>query len=619
MRKFLFTALATLSLFSCAKNELDNSLTNTEFEKLIVAFDEESTRVELNSNLQTVWNEGDALSVFFRSTANGRWIYTGEDGARTGELTKDSNTADVGSNTKVSNIVALYPYAADATLNSTATALSTALSAEQSYNNASFGVGSSIMVSAGDSRRLTLRNVCGWLRVELTGEGTVDAITLRGNNGETLAGAVTIDPTTAEVASATGSASELSLLCDGGVTLSTATPTPFYFAIIPQVLSKGFTVEATIRDQLPATFRVEESVSIERNHILPYGPKAIEEGQVIPVVKLIADKTSIEADGEQTVTFSVTANDVAQSEGVKIINADTEQELDGFTFSTTTVGSYTFYATYGHGVSESVTITATTPRSAWPLTLVVNPKTIDADGKSMAAFDVKHGSEDVTLICDIKCGDTILEHSYFTTTTAGTYTFTAEYEGKVSNSVTVTAVEVAPPAEFDGKPGDYYNQNGVEGVIFAIESGYCYIMSLDEADLQWSTENVQCNCFSQNGYYNTHDPFDYYGMDINKYPAFKWCMDHGDGWFLPSSRELNWMWTAITDGERDFNAAKVAEYNNTLVAHGGKGFEETYYWTSNETSDYLVEVVAFMNDSVVCLDPQKSSTFTARAVYKFKL
>ena len=338
-----------------------------------------------------------------------------------------------------------------------------------------------------------------------------------------------------------------------------------------------------------------------------------------PEVELTADTLTIKADGEQTVTFSVTANDVAQSEGVKIINADTEQELDGFTFSTTTVGSYTFYATYGRGVSESVTITATTPRTDWPLTLVVNPKTINADGKSMAAFDVKHGSEDVTLICDIKCGDTILEHSYFTTTTAGTYTFTAEYEGKVSNSVTVTAVEVAPPAEFDGKPGDYYNQNGVEGVIFAIEDGYCYIMSLDEADLQWSTENVLCNCLSQNGYNNTHDPFDYFGMDINKYPAFKWCMDHGDGWFLPSSKELNWMWNAITGGERDFKATKVTDYNNTLVAHGGKGFEETYYWTSNETSESLVEVVAFMNDSVVCLDPQKSSKFTARAVYKFKL
>ena len=144
-------------------------------------------------------------------------------------------------------------------------------------------------------------------------------------------------------------------------------------------------------------------------------------------------------------------------------------------------------------------------------------------------------------------------------------------------------------------------------------------MSLDEADLQWSTENVWCNCGSQNGYYNTHDPFDYYGMDINKYPAFKWCMDHGDGWFLPSSRELNWMWNAITDGKRDFNAAKVAEYNDTLVAHGGNKFVETYYWTSNETSESLVEVVAFMNDSVVCLDPQKSNSFTARAVYRFKL
>jgi hypothetical protein len=33
----------------------------------------------------------------------------------------------------------------------------------------------------------------------------------------------------------------------------------------------------------------------------------------------------------------------------------------------------------------------------------------------------------------------------------------------------------------------------------------------------------------------------------------------------------------------------------------------------------MVEVIAFMDDSVVCLDPTKDSVYTARAVYRFKV
>lgn len=122
---------------------------------------------------------------------------------------------------------------------------------------------------------------------------------------------------------------------------------------------------------------------------------------------------------------------------------------------------------------------------------------------------------------------------------------------------------------------------------------------------------------SQVGLYNTTDPFKYWGQDVNDYPAFKWCMEHGEGWFLPSSTELRWMWDTITNGARNFDAPSVAEYNELIVENGGEPFCETYYWSSNETSEEYIEVIAFMDDSVVCLDPLKDSIFTARAAYRF--
>jgi hypothetical protein len=174
--------------------------------------------------------------------------------------------------------------------------------------------------------------------------------------------------------------------------------------------------------------------------------------------------------------------------------------------------------------------------------------------------------------------------------------------------------------------GTIHEVNGVKGVIYAIKDNYVYMFSMDEADLQWSTENVWCNCASSKGEWNTYDPFDpQYSKadggvrDINKYPAFKWCMDHGDGWFMPSSRELQWMWDAISEGTHDFNNESVAKYNKLLTDNGGMPFVETYYWSSNETAADVVELIAFMNDSVVCLDPQKTNTYTVRAAYRFPL
>lgn len=196
-------------------------------------------------------------------------------------------------------------------------------------------------------------------------------------------------------------------------------------------------------------------------------------------------------------------------------------------------------------------------------------------------------------------------------------------EGNLS-VFTVNMAGISPEEEVSYKPCTLYDEDGVKGVIYAVTTDnkgdtYVYLMSMDEEDLQWSTEYEWCNCLSNRGDYNSSDPFNLYGMDINNYPAFKWCKEHGEGWFLPSSAEMNMMWEAITDGELDFKAAKVAEYNKLLTDNGGEPFCETYYWSSNESSEDMIEVIAFMDKSYVCLEPYKDRTYTARAGYRFKV
>ena len=348
----------------------------------------------------------------------------------------------------------------------------------------------------------------------------------------------------------------------------------------------------------------------------------------IPVVELSVDKSEIVADNSDTATFTVKVDGEDKSADVKITVINYNSELEGNTFTTDVAGEFVFVANYEGVKSNEVKVVATAVEAPVQKTLKIQSDVnrIKADGSEKVTFTVFYGEDDVTADAEIYCTNhegVTVEGNTFSSTTVGSYSFRARYNGQTTG--TAVNIDVYDP-ELVGKYeiGAIHEVDGVKGVIFAIKSDnngdtYCYLFSMDEEDLQWSTKYEWCNCTSQRGDYNTNDPFDYFGMNIDDYPAFKWCKAHGEGWFLPSSTELHWMWEMLTNGERDFKASSVAKYNEFIVENGGEPFCETYYWSSNETSDDLVEVVAFMNDSVVCLDPKKDNVYTARAAYRFKV
>lgn len=346
------------------------------------------------------------------------------------------------------------------------------------------------------------------------------------------------------------------------------------------------------------------------------------------VVELTADKSEIVADNADMVTFTVKVDGVDMTTECTITNLNYEAVIEGNTFTSDVAGEFVFVATYDKWTSNEVKIVATAVEVPVQKTLKIKSDVnrIKADGTEKATFTVTYGEDDVTADAEIYCSNhegVTVEGNTFSSTTVGAYSFRARYDGQTTG--TAVSIDVYDP-ELVGKYeiGDIYEVNGVKGVIFAIKSDnngdtYCYLFSMDEEDLQWSTKYEWCNCMSQRGDYNSSDPFNYWGMNIDDYPAFKWCKEHGEGWFLPSSTEMHWMWEMLTEGQRDFDAPSVAKYNAFIVENGGEPFCQTYYWSSNETSEDLVEVIAFMDDSVVCLDPKKDNEYTARAAYRFKV
>ena len=346
-------------------------------------------------------------------------------------------------------------------------------------------------------------------------------------------------------------------------------------------------------------------------------------------VVLEADKSTIVGDNADVVTFTVTVDgqDKTAESTITIVNYGTP--IEGNTFTTDVAGEFIFQANYDGENSNQVIITATGVEAPVQksLTLTASAIRIKADGAESVTFKAMYGEEDVTATCTIQTtAGLAVEGGVFATTEAGTYNFYALYDNVRSNTVSVDAYDPNMTSEYE--IGQIYDINGTNGVCYAIKTDkqgniWAYFFSMDEEYLQWSTEIVWCNCGSDKGAWNTYDPFDpRYSYadggvrDINNYPAFKWCMEHGDDWFMPSSTEHQWMWDAVSGGTHDFDSETMAYYNKLLTDNGGEPFQETYYWSSNETSEDMIELIAFMANSVVCLEPYKTSSYNVRAAYR---
>lgn len=350
----------------------------------------------------------------------------------------------------------------------------------------------------------------------------------------------------------------------------------------------------------------------------------------VPTLVLNADKQSIVANGTEVVTFTVTLGGEDVTAESVITNITTNAAIEGNTFSTDTEGEYTFVASYEEYTSAEQVVTAVADIPVQKsLTLTATKMRIKADGEDKVVFTAKYGEEEVTNFTLHTTTGGAIEGTEFATTTPGTYNIYALYENTRSNTVSIDAYDPAIASQYE--IGTLCEVNGTKGVIYAIKTDknddtWVYVVSLDQAFLQWSTETVWCNCGSDKGAWNTYDPFDpRYShaeggvRDIANYPAFKWCMEHGADWFLPSSTELQWLWDATSGGAHVYDCDTMKAFNKTITENGGTAIAEDYYWSSNETSYDMIELIAFMDNSVICLEPYKTKFYQTRAVARFNI
>ena len=476
MKRLLLFVFATLAFAACeqAPIEEQSAIRQDASETLTVGFEGADTRVQLNEAQKTVWNSGDEVSVFYRSNGNQKWQYKGEDGVRQANL---SRIQDATGNTAITKTIVVYPYNETYWLNTDSYCIEATTPATQHYAVNSYGVGDNLMVSQGEFTQFSLKNVYGWLKLQLTGDGEiVKSITFRGNNGEQVAGLIYVDTATAEatLAAEMGNAddnnaggslvfddtilTEVTLDCGEGVALGKEA-TAFYIALPPQTFEKGFKVEIVCTDSSKMVKSSSKTLSIERNHIQPMTTMEFvasvpnnqiwytsSDGNVVTpyetdyfdanivsntysdgkgVITFDGDVTTI---GEWAFSFCTSLTSVTIPDSVTKIKSDAFQGCTSLTsanipYGVTTIGQWAFYECYnltGITIPDSVTtIGDSTFYKCTSLTSITIPNSVISIGNWV--FD------GCTSLASVTIGDSV--------TTIGTGVFTdcsslAEFSGK---------------------------------------------------------------------------------------------------------------------------------------------------------------------------------------------
>jgi hypothetical protein len=210
------------------------------------------------------------------------------------------------------------------------------------------------------------------------------------------------------------------------------------------------------------------------------------------------------------------------------------------------------------------------------------------------------------------------------------------FSGVVSENgvrgVLVPDAEVKPAEENSTYSiGDIYDKDGLKGIVVLLSDGGLHgvIMSLDEACLAW------CNLHRKEqkrsmGATDRRDgeknmvAIEKYIADNNlswdDFPAFKWCRDKGEGWYLPSINELWSAGTMYMGGTRTASSRKMRRYfNDNMALAGGQPVSGImFYHSSTEDKDAKYSLYSHMNSEPPYIDSgYKADKLFVRAFYKF--
>lgn len=162
-------------------------------------------------------------------------------------------------------------------------------------------------------------------------------------------------------------------------------------------------------------------------------------------IELFASATTIIADGNEYVDFTVKQDNIDVTTETEIYIND--NKIEGYRFTTTIHGTYKAYAKKGDLISNEISIVAEEyiePEK--PIELTASKNNIIANGADKTEFTVTQDNVNVTSQSEIYVNGNKINGSSFSTTTPGSYNVYAKKNDVISNEITITAEAAA-----DGK------------------------------------------------------------------------------------------------------------------------------------------------------------------------
>ena len=257
--RHIFIPVLALCLVACSKEESREA--GGLVKHTITAGIEGATKVQIvadpahENKAKVLWSAGEVVDVWVGETA---YPFKGQNAAA-----KASTTFEGTAPANLGTWVLVYPQGAST--GKSDNVITATLPAVQTAVAGGFDTNAALIAGLGTGATVTCKHLYSGIRFKLTETG-IKSVSLRGNNGEKIAGTFSFDIISTGSPVITGGSSETIVLnAPGGGTF--ATGTWYYMLCLPTTFSKGVTITADKGGSSVSYVTTDDSVVFQRTEL----------------------------------------------------------------------------------------------------------------------------------------------------------------------------------------------------------------------------------------------------------------------------------------------------------------------------------------------------------------
>lgn len=206
---------------------------------------------------------------------------------------------------------------------------------------------------------------------------------------------------------------------------------------LAQVLVNGITIDGnTYATETPGAYRAKARYDGMET------PEVSFRANEVKSINLLVDNVNLVVGEKDVVIFSVKAKSGEDLTDASVIYIN-DKAIEGYSYKFEQAGSYTAYALHEDVKSNIVAIEVKMPEQ-YGLSIQATKHTLLADGIdaiSLSCLSTLDNGKDVTRDAKFYVNGQELESNYLRTTTAGTFSIVAKYNGYTSNNITITTAD----------------------------------------------------------------------------------------------------------------------------------------------------------------------------------